>query len=215
MNEEKILEIERSLHSEKNLWQIWVESRKIPFSRFNCVVLISVIMIASCDAFISRDLASLIEFTRTAALAGVSSGLAILGLLLAGFTVFATVSQPDLLLTMMLLPDKKSGLPKLKNNLYIFVRVFIVLLFFTAICFLISWFGRKSGILSYSCRAFYAPLSCELIARVGFVVVLAIHTLAFLQIKSFVFNIIHSVMSYLRFHSRRMRGAPGSKWPAD
>lgn len=215
MNNEKIRAIEKSLHSEKTLWQIWRSSLKIPFSRFNYIVLILVTLASCCDAVLASDVTSLIDFTRSAALAGVSSGLAVLGLLLAGFTVFATVSQPDLLLMMMLSPDRKSGLPKLKNNIYIFVRVFVILLCFTAVCFIVSWFGRKAGLMSHACRAFYASMSCELIARVGFVVVLTAHALAFLQIKSFVFNIVHSVMSYLRFHSRRMRGAPGSKWPPE
>lgn len=215
MNDEKLLEIERSLHSEKTLWQIWRKSLRIPFSKFNFVIILLVFTFSCLDYFNSRDVASLVEFTRTIALAGISSGLAVLGLLLAGFTVFATVSQPDLLLMMMMLPDKTSGLPKLKNNIYVFVRVFIILLVFTAVCFVVAWFGRKSGVMSYACQAFYAPVSCEVIARIGFVVVVTVHAVAFLQIKSFVFNIVHSVMSYLRFHSRKMRGAPGSKWPPE
>ena len=109
--------------------------------------------------------------------------------------------------------DQKSGLPRLKNNLYLFVRVFIFLLLFTAICFVVLWLGRKSGLLSGLCRANWPPMSCEVLARVGFVSVMTAHALAFVQIKSFVFNILHSVMSYLRFHSRRARKAPGSSWP--
>ena len=128
----------RDLLKEKKLWDIYLSSRRIPYSRFNVIttlviILLLVLKVWCCNTTIDETIETIRRFGEL----GLNITLNTLGFLLAGFTIFATVSQPLLLVSMAKINHPDSGLSYLKHNFFIFMRVFIYYLTFAAFCLLI------------------------------------------------------------------------------
>lgn len=189
------------LTREKKLWDIYLASRRIPFSRFNIISTLIVFLLLVMNAVLSTE--SMIEttkFVRDMAASGFSISLSTLGFLLAGFTIFATVSQPSLSLSMAKIKNETSGLSFLKHNYFVFLRVFFYYIVFCVFSLLVVIFGHSGGLVSTIINLTPNP-DC-----VKFVVVKASYVLLFtgyyfliMQLKSFIFNIYHSVMTSLRW----------------
>ncbi|AZM96805.1 hypothetical protein [Vreelandella venusta] len=136
----------KELTSEKKLWDIYLASRRIPFSTFNVVsTLVVFILLVVNAAFSAETLEDTTKLIRDMAANGFSISLSTLGFLLAGFTIFATVSQPNLSLSMAAIKNDDSGLSFLKHNYFVFLRVFIYYIVFCVFSLSIVVFGHKGG----------------------------------------------------------------------
>jgi hypothetical protein len=122
---------ESELTSEKSLWDVYKLSRRILPSKFQVIfVLISFIALASNSFFLSSDQGVILADLRKWSEMGFSFSITILGFLIAGFTVFATLSKPKMMLAMMDHTNKETGLPTLKYNFFAFMKVFIAYISF-------------------------------------------------------------------------------------
>lgn len=195
------VEQKRELTEEKNLWQIYVLSRRISHSKFNrvClilgVVLMMVHVITTTES--TRDMAErVLKWSEL----GFGFALSTLGFLIAGFTVFATLSKPSLLLEMARQTHADSGLSYLKYNFFMFFRVFIYYLVFSGMCLSFMILAQPEGFISQLIHWCQGP---DLIKRylvcVAMVLIASGFLLLLLQLKSFTFNIYHSVMTSLRW----------------
>lgn len=191
----------KDLTKEKKLWDIYIASKRIPFSRFNAITTTFVFILLLANSwFTTQPVYKTIELVRELSNTGLAVALSTLGFLLAGFTIFATVTQPNLSLKMAEITHSDSGLSYLKHNYFVFVRVFIYYLLFSIFCLLIIMFGHEGGLVPL--LASYSPYP----EQVKFAVVKASYVLLFtgyyflvMQLKSFIFNIYHSVMTSLRW----------------
>lgn len=191
----------KDLTKEKRLWDIYIASKRIPFSRFNAITTAFVFILLLANSwFTTQPVEETIELVRDLSRTGLAVALSTLGFLLAGFTIFATVTQPSLSLRMAEIAHPDSGLSYLKHNYFVFLRVFIYYLLFSIFCLFIIMFGHKGGLIPLLVS--YSPYP----EQVKFAVVKASYVLLFtgyyflvMQLKSFIFNIYHSVMTSLRW----------------
>ncbi|WP_207166050.1 hypothetical protein [Pseudomonas protegens] len=191
----------KSLTEEKSLWAVYLKARRIPFNGFNfwsivVVTLLVVLQYCVLDMSLDEKLKIVREFSSVAMGIVVS----VLGFLLAGFTIFATISQPEMFVAMSAHRHEVSGLSYLKNNFFIFMRVFIYYLLYTVFCLFVIVFGVKGGLVHKV--ILLSPISCKISEWfVGGAYVFLYAGLFFLllQLKSFIFNVYHSVMTAIRW----------------
>jgi hypothetical protein len=121
---------------------------------------------------------------------GFSFSSGILGFLIAGFTIFATVSD-------------KSGLSYLKYNFFSLMYVFIAYLGFAMLCLLVILFGSNSGLVSIMVNLLLNSIYLLTIKRclicTGIVVLGTWFFYSIMLLQSFIFNIYHIVMTAIRW----------------
>lgn len=191
----------KALMDEKSLWDIYFKSRRIPFNRFNfwSTVFVTALVLAQY-CVIDMPLASKLQVVRDFSSLAIGIAVSVLGFILAGFTIFATISQPEMLVAMSQHRHEKTGLSYLKNNFFIFMRVFIYYLVYTAVCLLITVFGVKGGIVHKIVTL--SPISDhiqEWLVGGAYVFLYAGMFFLLMQLKSFIYNVYHSVMTAIRW----------------
>lgn len=191
----------KALLEEKSLLQIYKKSRRIPFNSFNFwSTTIVVVMVAIQYCLLDISITEKLRVVREFSVMAVGITTTVLGFLLAGFTIFATISQPDMLVAMSQHREQKSGLSFLKYNFFIFIRVFIYYMAYAVFCVFILIFAIKGGVINYLVKI--SPISHEIIEwLVGFSYVALYGGMFFLlmQLKSFIYNVYHSVMTAIRW----------------
>jgi len=191
----------KALLEEKSLLQIYNKSRRIPFNSFNFwSTIIVVVMVAIQYCLLDISITEKLKLVREFSVMAVGITTTVLGFLLAGFTIFATISQPDMLVAMSQHREQKSGLSFLKYNFFIFMRVFIYYMAYAVFCVFILIFAIKGGVIHYLVNI--SPISHEIIEwLVGFSYVVLYGGMFFLlmQLKSFIYNVYHSVMTAIRW----------------
>ena len=189
------------LTKEKSLCDIYHSAKRIKLSKFNKYFMIFVFFAVSVRSFyLSDDVIILLEETRKWSEIGFNSSIAILGFLIAGFTIFATLTKPSMLLTMMEHRHNETDLPYLKYNFFCFMRVFIYYIIFIIIYLSVMLFGSKDGLFEFFIKSL--PYSdCIRIFSIKFCNVIIGSSLLFLilQLKTFIFNIYSIVMNSLRW----------------
>lgn len=189
------------LTREKNLWQIYLLSRRIPSSKFNRISLLigSAIMVVHVITT-NQDTHEMTERVLKWAELGFGFAISTLGFLIAGFTVFATLSKPSLLLEMARQKHDETQLSYLKYNFFIFFRVFIYYLIFSGVCLSFMILAQPKGFISQIIHHFSDPECVKRIfVSVAMVLIASGFLMLLLQLKSFTFNIYHSVMTSIRW----------------
>lgn len=189
------------LTKEKTLWDVYLLSRRIRSSRFNTIATIITIIVLSIYSFyFQSDIASLLGETRMLANLTLNLSATILGFLIAGFTIFATLSKPRMLLKMMEVVHKPTGMKFLKYNFVAFMRIFIYYLAIMSISIVMVLVGNKNGMAYRYAMCFPEGImiSCNLI-KIAYVIIGTSLTLMVLLLKTFIFNIYSIVMNQLRW----------------
>lgn len=190
------------LLAEKDLFSIYLQARKFPESRFNVLSTIAVSFVLFIFALIStRELDLIRSDVEQYLWAGFLLTFSVLGFLLAGFTIFATVSKPELFLAMAEITDEKTGLPKLKTNYFIFVRVFANFFILAGLLLFLSLASGEGKFIEVSFSALYTEIhAIEWYYKFCIILVGTAYYHMVVQLKSFLFNIYHSVMTSLVWH---------------
>ena len=188
----------RDLLKEKSLWDIWKSLRNaLKESPFNKAFLLGWLILVSLHAgFAVTPRSELLNQCRSLLDLGIGFGSSILGFLIAGFTIFATMSRKSMLLRMASTTHKGSGLSWLKYTYIGLVEVFI-----TYLAFVISFFvlrvltmsGGGASVLVHQLPGSETPGNA--LARILFCVIACAWMWTLLKLKSFVFNIYHVVMA--------------------
>ncbi|MBQ4830599.1 hypothetical protein J8L84_15080 [Alteromonas sp. MMG017] len=192
---------ESDLTSEKSLWDVYKLSRRIHPKKSQVIILLIVMATLAANAFILENKSeSILTDVRKWAELGFNFGITTLGFLIAGFTIFATLSKPKMLLAMMEHTNKETGLPTLKYNFFAFMKVFIAYITFTLFYLVILLFGQANGLIS-NIGGLLPYSECLGIALIKITYVLIggsfVHLL--LLLKTFIFNIYAIVMNFLRW----------------
>ncbi|WP_125206344.1 hypothetical protein [Capsulimonas corticalis] len=193
-----------SLTEEKDLWDIWVQIRHIKESKFNVsstwlIVFLNVLY----AVYTPESTHVLADKVRSWSDLGLNFGASLLGFLIAGFTIFATLVKPELFLQMAQHIDKKTGLSYLKGSFFRFIKIFTVILFFIFTCYLVKAFALPSGLLSiFVNRVLIDPGECKrYLAQIGIVFVSSVFFYMVVLVQSFIFNVYHSIMTSLRWEA--------------
>jgi hypothetical protein len=189
-----------SLLAEKSLWEIYRASWSISDSRFNWLVGLASLLFFTAYALFEPNWKPIHGMLLKLAELGFNTAVSILGFLIAGFTIFGSLTKPKLLFTMLRFTHKKSGLSYLKYNFFTLLRTFIYFLIFGAFQLAVIVFGQRDGPLSLvlnwwpeSKPVFGIVLRCALVASA------VLWTAVFLELKSFVFNVHHFVFTMIKF----------------
>lgn len=189
-----------SLLKEKNLWQIYRASWTIPDSKFNWIAGLSSMALFGFYAITAQNVVGMHGLLMKLAEIGFSSAVSLLGFLIAGFTIFGSLTNPKLLLTMLRFQEKRSRLSYLKYNFFTLIRTFIYFLVFAAFQLIVIIVGQRDGLVSEIAiwLPSFQPLLRPLL-RFTFLVSTVLWTVSFLQLKSFVFNVHHFVFTMIKF----------------
>jgi hypothetical protein len=188
------------LTKEKSLWDIYVLSLRIKSSRFNKITIIFSTVFLFYYTFMLHNNNILLSEIRSLSLFALNLSITVLGFLIAGFTIFATLSKPDMLLKMMEHIHKETGLPFLKYNFIAFVRVFIYYIAIIFFYIFIILLGNKNGLISITLNYLpMAPLIKDIIIKFSYIAVGSSLIYLVLLLKTFIFNIYSIVMNQLRW----------------
>lgn len=133
---------------------------------------------------------------------GFSFSAGILGFLIAGFTIFATVSDKSLFVTMAKSLHSGTQLSYLKYNFFSLMYVFILYLGFAILCLLVQILGGESGFLSIILNQLSGSNFVSVkrfIAGFGIIFVGTWFFYLLMLLQSFIFNIYHIVMTAIRW----------------
>ncbi|MCL1060770.1 hypothetical protein MK852_01225 [Shewanella benthica] len=189
------------LTSEKSLWDVYKLSRRILPSKFQVVVMLGVAFCLSLNVFYFDTKTSLLlSNVRSWATMGFNFSITTLGFLIAGFTIFATISKPKMMLAMMEFVHPETGLKTLKYNFFAFMKVFIAYIFFASVYLTIMLFGQTGGLLD-NLLTIIPNGDCikVVLIRIAYIIVGSSFVYLLLMLKSFVFNIYAIVMNFLRW----------------
>ena len=186
--------------AERTLWQIYRASRQIKDSRFNSITTIIIsLLLAAYAVTTDESAAALAAKARTIAAMGFTTTLGVLGFLVAGFTVFATVCKPGLLVAMSLRTYKDTSLSYFKYNFFVFMRVFAYYLTYSTLSLLVVLFCDPNGAASQ-----WLPDSTKaILSRSGYVVLGTGLYFLVIQLKSFVFNVYYVVATSVRWEAEK------------
>jgi hypothetical protein len=193
------------LTEEATLLQLYRLSFKFPSSRFN---LASTVLVGLLSALYmcwapGRDAsATLLKETLKLGVALVPS---ILGFLIAGFTVFVTITKPGVFAAMARKEYEDTGESYLKYNLSAFMLAFVHYLAYLAFCLLFVYFGQPNGPITS--LALWVALQIFPAHIDGYAVILMIAAVfvacwtwyLVMLLKSFIFNVYQVVVTSVRW----------------
>ena len=194
------------LTEEKSLLQLYKLTYSFPVSRFN--VLSTLFIGICCAAYLSwvqpggTEAGVLLKETLKLGMSLVPS---ILGFLIAGFTVFVTVTKPGVFSAMAKKEFAESGQSYLKYNLSAFMLAFAHYVAYLAVCVLLIYFGQPNGPLTKI--ALWTASLTESHASLTYNVLLSACAIAFacwtwylvMLLKSFIYNVYQVVVTSVRW----------------
>lgn len=196
------------IFAQKSLWEVFRTSRAaLPRPKINSYIFwISVAIVAAFLVFLVVDGGrnftdrDAVTFLRFVAGQGTSLSVGILGFLVAGFAIFASVTRAELFITLAKIPYKrdgeKTGINRLQFVFFNFINVFTVYMSLLALCLVIVvLFSDRSPLLVLASNVL-APNPVAPILAVGSltgILLLALIT-AILKLKSFVWNLYQTVL---------------------
>jgi len=195
-----------ALTSEKSLWDIYKLSRHIQPNKFQLFLTLSVMVLLGINAFVLQNDASVIlSDARAWATNGFNFSITTLGFLIAGFTIFATLSKPEMMLAMMEHKNEETGLPTLKYNFFTFMNVFIVYIVTSFVYLLVMLLGQSGGFMD-NILALTPNGECLkiVIIKLSYMIIGTSFVYLLLLLKSFVFNIYAIVMNFLRWEYHQL-----------
>ena len=189
------------LTSEKSLWDVYKLSRRLLPGKFQVGVVLLITILLGINSFVlSQDANVILQDVRRWAEMGFSFSITTLGFLITGFTIFATLSKPAMMLAMMDHTNIETGLPTLKYNFFAFMKVFIAYIAFAFLFLMVVLLGQKDGMLGNIIDFFPHSSSVKLILiKTFYAIVGGSFVYLLLLLNSFVYNIYSIVMNSLRW----------------
>lgn len=194
------------LTEEKSLLQLYKLTYSFPVSRFN--ILSTGCVGICCAVYLSlahpggTEAAALLKETLKL---GISLVPSILGFLIAGFTVFVTVTKPGVFSAMAKKEFENSGQSYLKYNLSAFMLAFAHYVAYLGACVLLIYFGQPNGPLTQIAR--WAAFLISNNVSGTYNVLLSVCAIAIacwtwylvMLLKSFIYNVYQVVVTSVRW----------------
>ncbi|WP_073579559.1 hypothetical protein [Vibrio quintilis] len=192
---------DKELTSEKSLWDVYKLSRRILPGKFQVIFVLLTMLALGVNAFVLVvDDSVILRDVRKWSEYGFNFSITTLGFLIAGFTIFATLSKPQMMLAMMEHTNKETGLRTLKYNFFTFMKVFIAYIAISIVYLLVIILGQADGFIP-NFVALLPNGDCvkSILIKVSYALIGSSFVYLLLLLKSFVFNIYAIVMNFLRW----------------
>lgn len=195
------------LSDEKSMWQMYLLSYSFPTSKINVGVFVACFVSLVVFGFLVGDNNSiLISMTRAILSFGVSLAPSILGFLVAGFTIFVTVTRADLFEYMAIVRYGKSRHSYLKYNMSAFMLAFCHYIAYLIFCAVLTVFAQPGGPVGILMKALDEFLRANYGIRFyGFAVILLMSFLGawtvylLMLLKSFIYNTYQVLTTTVRW----------------
>ncbi len=196
-----IIDWKDDLLQEKNLSAVFHASRALPKSTFNRTVfwLCTAISLSICALWLSRsDVAHSAAAALSAADIAFNLSAQILGFLIGGFAIFATVSDPNLMIRLAQAEMDDTKLSVFKYIFFSFLSVFYVYVLTLGLSSAVKLLSSSSAI---SIPEYVDGRSTDIalvsINSIVFVFVVDLSAIAILRLKSFIWNIYQALITFL------------------
>jgi hypothetical protein len=134
---------------EKTLFALWRTASKFPKRKFNWIIAACIgLLLARYSALMWEQPDTLWLLFRKIESTGFTFATSILGFLVAGFTVFVTVTRLDMFLKMAKAEKSGTGESVLKYNLSAFIVTFVHYVCYLFACLLCELFLQPNGLAS-------------------------------------------------------------------
>ncbi|NTX06279.1 hypothetical protein [Myxococcus sp. CA040A] len=199
------------LTQEKNLWELYRSSNALPKSTQTAWLKYSIITVLTAYAIGTATIEGwgykgIITSVRGWASDGLSFSSQVIGFVLAGFTIFATMNTSTFTITLARHREPKTTLPFIKYIYLSFMRVFALYVGFIGFCLIIRLLGEPNGVASFAIGTLpsaWHDTTKQIISRMGFVVLGSWFWFIVIDLYSFMFNVYHTVMSSVRWELER------------
>lgn len=189
------------------MWQMYLLSYSFPSSKINVGVFFVCFLFLVIFGFFVRDNHLILIATTRAILAfGVSLAPSILGFLVAGFTIFVTVTKVDLFEYMAVLRYEKSKHSYLKYNMSAFMLAFCHYIAYLIFCAILTVFAQPGGPIGLLMKALDELMYAKYeIHFYGFAVILLMSFLGawtvylLMLLKSFIYNTYQVLTTTVRW----------------
>jgi hypothetical protein len=200
---------ENDLTREKSLFSIYLLARRIRPSRLTLYVSFAAAGLLAVNAFwLPTPSHILLQDSRRWAELGLNFATTTLGFLVAGYTIFATLADPKMMLSMMDHIDKETGLPTLKANHIKFMKVMIDFIVCIVLYIFVILYCQSSGLFSNLVDSIHFLRDAKsVLTRFGYVGIGASLVYLVMILQSYVFNVYAVVMNMLRweYHKNNRR----------
>lgn len=186
----------KTLLEEKSLFQVWRKSWRIGQRKINWVVTFLTMLLVIIGTFPPVEYQVVTTQIRAVADLGLTFSITILGFLIAGFTIFATLSRVEMFIDMAKRIEPTTQLDFLKYNFFAFIGVFTEYLAFTFLCLMVKLLCFPGGPATLFLNCINPPLDFRhRLAQAALVILSGFLVYVLMQLKSFLFNIYHVVMT--------------------
>ncbi len=191
------------LTREKSLFQIYKKYAAIKKPKFNYIVtLLFFLVISGYTIFTKSSNVILAEQTRQFIDFSFSFSSSTLGFLVAGYAIWATLTNQKSLLVMAATKKPGSDISYLKYGHFSLIYVFIHFIVFTVLCGILKIMACKQCLipdLLFSIRTVCVDL-VGIFIRATHIIVSTYFIFLLFQIKSFIFNLFYLVMVSVRLN---------------
>lgn len=190
----------KDLVTEKSLRQVFVASKDLRKSKFNRIVYVitTVISFSVSVVFVYlEDAAQSADLVRSIAEICFNLTVQILGFLIGGFAIFATISDPKLMVKLAKSQMPNSNISVFKNIFFNFLSVFYVYVITLSTSVAIKIFSnidtrRLYHTLSDIPNIYLAVINCLILMILSYLL-----TLSIVRLKSFIWNIYQAFLIFL------------------
>ena len=192
------------LFDERNLWQVSLQARKLTGSKFNrWVTRLGLLLIGGgivygmyCTEPRLITPTNIIAWMREWSSTGIGFATSILGFLIAGFSIFASVTNKRLFIALAQMNYEDTGVSQLKFIFFNFVIVFLHYLTFLGICLIVDLFFPSGGPFSLIAQRVLGghKLLEEVLSLIGAVTIGGWFIYIVLMLKSFIWNLYQAVL---------------------
>ena len=186
--------------AEKTVWQLFKAAMRIKGTDENVAVSLIVSIVLSGYSVLSST-HSLSEQLRALAVDGLNYGAAVLGFLIAGFAVLATLGTSKLVMFMASKRSEKTGYPYIKEHYLNIVYVFFAYWVFVLVCLAIKIFGPADGLASIIARGhgfWISEVGAFAAAQLGYILFATGFTYVVLLLGTLIYNVHMTMMSMIR-----------------
>lgn len=150
-----------SISKEKTMWELYRLTGKFPYSKFNRVTTLVIALVLTFYCILQWSKMSAIETVlRKVIESGFVFGTCTIGFLVAGFTVFVTVTKVDVFIEMAEVEYEGTGESYLKYNLVQFMLVFCHYIAYLFMCVCYYLFAQPDGLIDVVLGLLSDVVSC-------------------------------------------------------
>lgn len=192
----------KDLMQKCSLWHIWFITWRISQPKSNlCVTGLASVVTIIWYVVATPSTNVLLSISHRIASEAIPIGFSIIGLLLAGYLVFTSVSSPKMLAEMTRIRHEKSKLSYFKYNAFPFVSFIVDVLCYCIVCVLFKYISGMSTDATIDfgmyCKMLYA-INTIMIYTSNFILVVGPIYLI-MQLKSFIKNTNHVIFTAVQW----------------